>query len=234
VLHKCRFTPCIGVLICLGMARVASSSAFAPNAIETMDGSTVSSPITFESFLAQVSAPSGFTGVRFLLTINDVSCGDPGGGVNCTSTGTDMVQIYYGPKTAQFGTRPDAFLTMPFLTPCTLEVTVGVSSAYTKTCSLSPTEADPNAVGSFVYDFNHTGVSIVAACFANCTNVFNQFFFSGSTLNTTDSSITFLPEDLAAVPEPATAAMVVLAMGAIFVLRLRNRAGVAYDREGTR
>jgi hypothetical protein len=221
----------VGLLFGLGTARVASSAAIAPNLIETMDGSTVSSPITFESFLAQVAAPSTFTGVRFLLTINDVKCGDPGGGGSCTSTGTDAVQIFYGPTTPQFGTKPDAFLTMPFLTPCTLNVTAGTLSAYTKTCTLSPTEADPNTVGSFVYDFNHTGVSIVVACFANCTNVFNQFFFSGSTLNTNDSSITFLPE--AAAPEPATAGMFALAMAAVFVLRLRNKAEVAYHGEAS-
>jgi hypothetical protein len=77
VLHKFRSTSCIGVLICFGMVRVASSRR-SRNAIETMDGSTVSSPIAFESFLAESRPPPGFTGVRFLLTIN-VAYGDTKG-----------------------------------------------------------------------------------------------------------------------------------------------------------
>jgi hypothetical protein len=209
--------PLVALLLLGSTARVTNAAAVAPNDIDTQTGSIVSNPITFEYFAALAPAQPGFTSVQFLFTITEQCIG-------CT-TGTDTVQVFYGPTHLPLGSTSDGAATTAFNAPCTLTVTVGATGQYTKNCPLSSSEANPNIAGSFINDFNNGGVSIVLACKSNCTSNFqDQFFFSGSTTNTANASMTLLPVPAASTPEPATGALLLWAIGSVGVLRIIAKA----------
>jgi hypothetical protein len=236
VSNRFRLVSFSGALLLLTInAQVAHSSAISPNDIDTMTGSTVSSPITFEDFVAPSMAVPGYTSVQFLFTIMDPCNG-------CTGT-TDMSEVYYG-GASDFPVAMSAIGATPFATPCTFSVTIGSASlAYSAvTCTLSPSEANPNIAGSFLNDLKNGGLSIVVACIetsvssyqgGSCTsdtNLNDKFFFSGSAGSTTNASMTLLPQ--ASTPEPSTALFGSISIAVLTVLKLRRRSRLSDNSNG--
>jgi hypothetical protein len=219
---------------------VSNADVIPPNDIVgPMDGSTVSSPITFENFVAQSMAVPGYTSVQFKLTIQD-QC-------NGCSGSMDMAEIYYGPLTANkthVGSMTDTEIVTAFNAPCTFPVTIGpTSNPYpTVNCTLSTTEADPQSTGSFLYDLENGGLSIVVACVqqgqpgqvvtytsGQCkggTNLNDTFFFSGAAGDPTNSSMTLLPQTISSTPEPSAILLVTAVVG---LLKLFHRVGKSYS-----
>lgn len=212
-------------LVLVVMDRTANCAAIAPNAFIDMSGSTVSSPITFESFLAPALPIATYTSVQFLLTISDECNG-------CAGT-IDTAELYYGSglalKSSGIGT------VVPFATPCTFDVTIGPATPYPSvTCALSPDEGNPNLAGSFANDIKNGGVWIVAACVesnvtsytagkcASNTNLNDKFFYTGSAGDASSAALTLQTQDTAATPEPGTILFGLIGTAAIATIRFRN------------
>jgi hypothetical protein len=235
--NTARFAMTLVALLLLGSGvHVAKANAIAPNAIDTSDGSTISSPITFENFIAAAMAVPGYTSVQFTFTIKD-PCNNNNG---CSGT-TDAAEVYYGPLVAnKTSATATPNIVIPFATLCMFSVTIGTNFNPTQTvsCPLSTSEADPtNSNGSFVYDLKNGGLSIVAACVEHnvtsyqsgvCTtpsaNLNDAFFFSGAAGDTTNASMTLLPQAAVSAPEPATGTFLLSVIGSLGVLRIIAKA----------